>query len=182
MNKHSVVVGLLMAFVYVGLAAAADSGPYLVGHWKLNDKFTDVKNPATQISTENTEFVFLNPTPLKLTLEYAFFDGQGTFCGCDRDTLQPNGRTRYTMLGELAGGQFSRALCPTQTDGVMKTIVFKPIINSNFDIGNAVQAGYQIDLSGGSRTEAGLKAVVLNPDTMSEITSLHQQCVKFIGN
>ncbi|WP_341315280.1 hypothetical protein WN982_08535 [Paraburkholderia sp. IMGN_8] len=188
MNKRSAVIGLLTALLYAGLATAADSGPYLVGHWKLNDKFTDVRNPASQIATEDTEFVFLNPTPLTLTLEYAFFDGQGTFCGCDRDTLHPNGRTRYTMLGELAGGQFSRALCPgtnaatPQTDGVMKTIVFMPTTGSNFVIGNAVQAGYQIDLSGGSRTEAGLKAVVLNPDTMSEITSLHQRCVKFIGN
>jgi len=138
--------------------------------------------------TDNTEFVFLNPTSLTLTLEYAFFDGNtGDFCGCDRDTLHPNGRTRYTMLGELAGGQFSRSLCPgtaenPQTDGVMKTIVFTSASGGSVVIGNAVQAGYQVDLAGGVRTQAGLKAVVLNQDTLSEIASLHQQCVKFIGN
>ena len=85
-----------LTFVYGGLATAADSGPYLVGHWKMTDTFTETNVPP--VVTDNTEFVFLNPTPLTLTLEYAFFDSAGTFCGCDRDTLAPNGRTRYTML------------------------------------------------------------------------------------
>ncbi|NPT56343.1 hypothetical protein [Paraburkholderia elongata] len=188
MKKLSVVVGLLVTLVYGGMATAADSGPYLVGHWKLNDSFTDFNNPPSPIVTDNTEFVFLNPTPLTLTLEYAFFDSQGTFCGCDRDTLKPNGRTRYTMLGELQGGQFSRTLCPgtntanPQTDGVMKTIVFTKADadGDNVDVGDAVEAGYQIDLFGSGRTESDLKAVILNHHTTAEITSIHRQCNKFI--
>ncbi|MEX3786506.1 hypothetical protein [Paraburkholderia sp. BR14374] len=187
MKKLSVVIGLVMTLVYGGLATAADSGPYLVGHWKLNDSFTDFNSPPPPIVTDNTEFVFLNPTPLTLTLEYAFFDSQGTFCGCDRDTLKPNGRTRYTMLGELLGGQFSRRLCPgtntanPQTDGVMKTIVFTRAEGDVVDFGDAVEAGYQIDLFGSGRAESDLKAVLLNPHTQSEITSIHRQCNKFIS-
>jgi hypothetical protein len=186
MNRLLVVIGLLMTLVYGGLATAADSGPYLVGHWKLNDSFADFNSPPPPIVTDNTEFVFINPTPLTLTLEYAFFDSQGTFCGCDRDTLKPNGRTRYTMLAELQGGQFSRTLCPgtnaanPQTDGVLKTIVFTKAEGADVDIGDAVQAGYQIDLFGTGRTAADLKAVVLNTHTMAEITSIHRQCNKFI--
>ncbi|MGF6998361.1 hypothetical protein [Paraburkholderia sp. GAS32] len=186
MKRLSVMAGLLVALVYGGVASAADSGPYLVGHWKLNDSFTDFNSPPAPIVTDNTEFVFLNPTPLTLTLEYAFFDSQGTFCGCDRDTLKPNGRTRYTMAGELLGGQFSRRLCPgtnsanPQTDGVMKTIVFTKSNGDDVEVGDAVEAGYQIDVFGSSRTEADLKAVVLNHHTTDEITSIHRQCVKFI--
>jgi hypothetical protein len=92
--RKAVVLGLLATLVYGGVAAASDSSPYLVGHWKLNDSFSDFNSPPPAIATDNTEFVFLNPTSLTLTLEYAFFDSQGTFCGCDRDTLKPNGRVR----------------------------------------------------------------------------------------
>src|SRR5215831_10379461 len=106
MNRSLVLAGFLGTVLYGGGATAADSGPYLVGHWKLHDSFTDGGVLNTPIVTDNTEFVFLNPTPLTLTLEYAFFDSDGNFCGCDRDTLMPNGRTRYTMIGEQMGGQF----------------------------------------------------------------------------
>ncbi|MGF6916512.1 hypothetical protein [Paraburkholderia sp. 40] len=181
MRRLLLLVGLLVTFVSGGSATAADSGPYLVGHWKLADTFTESKVPP--VVTDNTEFVFLNPTPLTLTLEYAFFDSAGTFCGCDRDTLAPNGRTRYTMLAELNGGQFSQALCPSktnQTDGVMKTIVFTKADGGDVDVGDAVEAGYQIDLFNGGRTESDLKAVLLNPHTKAEINSIHKQCNTFI--
>jgi hypothetical protein len=54
--------------------------------------------------TSNSEFIFQNPTALTLILKYAFFSNEsennkvGIFCGCDRDILHANGRTRYTML------------------------------------------------------------------------------------
>ncbi|QCP48281.1 hypothetical protein FAZ95_03200 [Trinickia violacea] len=185
MKRLSVAIGLSVILAYGGLAIAEDSGPYLVGHWKLDDSFSDFKPPSSAITTANTEFVFINPTSLTLALEYAFFDSQGTFCGCDHDTLKPNGRVRYTMLGELQGGQFSRKLCPgtnatnPQTDGVMKTIVFTSGSANTVYVGDAVQAGYQIDLFGGGRTEADLKAVVLNQNTQNEINSIHQQCAAF---
>jgi hypothetical protein len=44
-------------------AAAQDSSPYVVGHWRLNDSFRDFK-PGAPITTTNTDFVFLNPTGL----------------------------------------------------------------------------------------------------------------------
>ena len=87
----------LLALASAGVATAeGDSGAYLIGQWKLNDRFSDFKPPGFSIVTDNTEFVFLNPTNLTLNkgLEYAFFASDGTFCGCDRDTLKPNGRVR----------------------------------------------------------------------------------------
>ena len=67
------VSGFVAAAGSAGVATAQDSSPYLIGHWKLNDAFSDFKPPGSTISTGNTEFVFLNPTNLVLTLEYAFF-------------------------------------------------------------------------------------------------------------
>jgi hypothetical protein len=66
------VSGFVAAASSAGVAAAQDSSPYLIGHWKLNDEFSDFKPPGSTISTGNTEFVFLNPTNLVLALEYAF--------------------------------------------------------------------------------------------------------------
>ena len=193
------VGALLVAANPIETASAGNLSPYLIGHWKLNDVFV-ASNPnvATPLATQNTEFVFLNPTNLTLTLEYSFFTTNDTtkavtFCGCDRDTLTANGRTRYTMQGELEGGQFSKKLCPTQTDGDLKTIVFTGTdSNGNVIIGDALEAGYQIDVlgpplsssnEGGQprRTEAGLLAVGLNTSTRAEIQGIHKACVGFLG-
>jgi len=92
------------------------------------------------------------------------------------------------MLGEKQGGQFSTQLCPTQTDGTMKTIVF-PKGNSSpaSPPGDELQAGYQIDLFGGGRTEAPLLAVpifngtAINQGVSGEITAVHNACVTFLG-
>jgi hypothetical protein len=184
----------------IATASAGDSSPYLIGHWKLHDVFTDFKIRAAPLATQNTEFVFLNTTNLTLTLEYAFFTTNDTtkavtFCGCDRDQLTANGRTRYTMQGELEGGLFSNRLCTT-TDGDMKTIVFTGTdLNGNVIIGDALQAGYQIDVLGRlpsaneneegqrpQRTEAALLAVDLNASTRAEIQAIHKACVSFLGH
>ena len=186
------VSGFVAAAGSAGVATAQDSSPYLIGQWKLNDEFSDFKPPGSKISTDNTEFVFLNPTNLVLTLEYAFFgvaaDGTTTFCGCDRDTLRANGRVRYTMLGEQQGGQFSTHLCPTQTDGTMNTIVFpKGKSGPTSPPGDELQAGYQIDLFGERRTEEPLLAVpifnhgAINQGVSGEITAVHNACVTFLG-
>ena len=186
------VSGFVAAAGSAGVATAQDSSPYLIGQWKLNDEFSDFKPPGSKISTDNTEFVFLNPTNLVLTLEYAFFgiaaDGTITFCGCDRDTLRANGRVRYTMLGEKQGGQFSTQLCPTQTDGTMNTIVFpKGKSGPTSPPGDELQAGYQIDLFGERRTEEPLLAVpifngtAINHGVSGEITAVHNACVTFLG-
>src|SRR6516165_7254570 len=127
----------------------------------------------------------MNPAPLTLTLEYAFFAPDGTFCGCDRDTLSPNGRTRYTMLGEQQGGSFSTQLCPTQTEGVLKSIVFTKVDKKgNIVVDDALQAGVQIHIVGsspGERSESNLQGVTVNDATKQEMNQIHQQCVKFLG-
>jgi hypothetical protein len=181
-------------------AIAGDTSPYLIGHWHLNDVFADFKSDgAKPLATQNTEFIFLNPTSLnKLILEYAFFATDDTpqrnvmFCGCDRDRLNANGRVRYTMRGEMEGGQFSKKLCPTQTDGAMKTIVFvKTDDKGKLVIGDALQGGYQIDVLGRppakpgqdgdpERTEAGLLAVNLNDSTRADMQAVHNACNAFI--
>lgn len=162
---------------------AQNASPYVVGQWNLDDKLKDFKESGgSPIITDDTAFTFLNPTPLTLTLEYAFFASDGTFCGCDRDTLKPNGRTRYTMIAEKQGGQFSKSLCPNQTDGTMKSLVFVPAASPAFGTDGALQAGVQIHVGGGKRTESDLDAVPVTATTTTEMSDLHAQCVAFIGS
>jgi hypothetical protein len=185
MKRLLTLISVLAAIVSANSAFAQDLSPYIVGHWNLNDTFQDF-TPGSPIVTDNTDFTFLNPTDLTLTLEYAFFAPDGTFCGCDRDTLKPNGRTRYTMLGEKQGGQFSTTLCPTQTEGELKSIVFmaakggktKPEVM----IGDAEEGGTQIHIFGGNRSESNMQGVTLNGTVMREINEIHAQCVSFIGS
>jgi hypothetical protein len=196
---RALLVGLTATCAF-GAAKAQDTSPYLVGQWKLNDVFADfaAASDISPIATRNTEFVFLNPSNRTLTLEYAFFatddatTGKPTiFCGCDRDTLNPNGRVRYTMQGEKEGGQFSTKLCPTQTDGVMKTIVFtRTDSRGNPVTDDALQAGYQIDVAEphtfgyrhtpAERTSSPLLAVDVDDDMRAEINAIHAACDKFI--
>jgi hypothetical protein len=182
----------LTAVVPSGLARAQNSSPYVVGQWTLDDVLKDFKH-GDPIPTDNSVFVFQNPVNLTLTLEYAFFASDGTFCGCDRDTLAPNGRTRYTMQAEMEGGQFSRKLCGTQTDGTLKSIVY--VSTSSIGTDAAMQNGIQIHVSSDNneeeernrsveqeRTESDLNAVPVNPTTISEMNHIHSLCVGFIGN
>ena len=188
MKRLLIVASLLAALIPLASAMAQDSSPYVVGHWRLNDSFKDFTSGAA-ISTDNTDIVFLNPTDLTLTLEYAFFAPDGTFCGCDRDTLHPNGRTRYTMLGEEQSSPplFSKALCPTQTEGVLKSIVFTGVdpVTHNIIVGDAQQAGVQIHLFGScptQRSESNLQGVTINPTTTREMNKIHKACVRFLGS
>jgi hypothetical protein len=187
LHRYLALIALMVASSLTGLlplasAIAQDSSPYVVGHWRLDDSFRDFTTGAA-ITTSNTDFVFLNPTGLTLTLEYAFFAPDGTFCGCDRDTLKPNGRTRYTMLGEKAGGLFSTALCPAQTEGALKSIVFTSAGSSGIVVGDALQAGVQIHIFGsgpGQRSESNLQGVTINATTTAEMNSIHLACARFL--
>jgi hypothetical protein len=182
MKRLLTLVSFLVVFFPSTLAMAQNSSPYVVGQWNLNDKFKDFKGDP--IKTENSVFVFLNPTGLALKLEYAFFASDGTFCGCDRDDLAPNGRTRYTMQAEQEGHQFSRTLCPTQTDGTLKSIVFVPA-STTIGTDGALQAGLQIHLAEDDnevRSESDLDAVPINTVTIREMNHIHSLCVSFIGS
>src|ERR1700730_128347 len=183
MKRALILAWVLAGFIPVASARAQDSSPYVVGHWNLSDSFQDFTG-GTPIATDNTDLTFLNPTDLTLTLEYAFFAPDGTFCGCDRDTLKPNGRTRYTMLAEKQGGQFSTTLCPTQTEGELKSIVFTNADKhkNTIDIGDAQQGGVQIHVFGGNRSESNMQGVTINPTTLREINEIHAKCVGFIGS
>ncbi len=182
MKKGFVLMAMLFLFG-ASLAGAEESSPYLMGSWFLDDHFKDGTTPVT---TKDTQFTFLNPTNLDLNLEYAFFDEQGGFCGCDRDFLKANGVVRYTMSGEAAGGQF---VCTgkvsgiaKQTQGSMKTIVFQTLVGG-ISITNALQVGFQTQfLSNGSRTDAGLKAISVTSVTQDEINAIHTKCVNFCAS
>ncbi len=185
MKKMLILMTLVIVFAPASFTKAQESSPYLMGEWFLDDSF---KDGTTPIVTKDTQFTFLNPTPNSLTLEYAFFDEDGGFCGCDVDCLNPNGVVRYTMSGEQSGGQF---VCtgkgtnpPKKTHGSMKTIVFQPTLNPSGSTPlvttGALQVGFQIHfLSNGSRTEAGLKAISV---IQSEIDAIHNKCVTFCSN
>ena len=178
MKRLSILVTMLAVLIPLVSALAQDTSPYVVGDWRLNDS-------TTAVTTVNTEFIFVNPTDLNLTIEYAFFAADGTFCGCDRDALKPNGRTRYTMADEVSGGQFSTTLCPTQTEGELKTIVFvsegkkgkKGVV-----LGDAALGGIQIHIFSNpvDKAESNLQGVAINETTTREINGIHAQCKKFI--
>lgn len=201
LSKKLAVGCFLVALVPLALATGdkdeqepvitgADASPYLIGHWSLDDSFSDFTG-GSDIKTPNSEFIFLNPTALTLTLEYAFFSNQsednkvGMFCGCDRDTLKANGRVRYTMLGEsqLSPPTFDRKLCASpHNEGTMKTIVFvREDSHHNVILGGALQTGYQIDLFPGGRTQSSLLAVPVGKVTREEIQSIHKACNGFLG-
>lgn len=185
-----IAASFLAASVPLAPAMAQDASPYVVGHWRLNDSFQDF-TPGPAIKTNNTDIVFLNPTDLTLTLEYAFFAPDGTFCGCDRDTLSPNGRTRYTLLGEEQSSPplFSKALCTTngklQTEGTLKSIVFtSPPASSPIVVGDALQAGIQVHIFGpapGQRSESNLQGIPITTATTREMNNIHRLCMTFLG-
>ncbi|MEO5969553.1 MAG: hypothetical protein ABIQ95_06465 [Bdellovibrionia bacterium] len=181
MRAKIISAAILFAFLPL-LANASDTSPYVVGQWNFQDSFKDFEGDSEPpVVTQDTVFTFLNPTQLRLTLDYAFFAEDGTFCGCDEDTLEPNGRVRYTMLAEAQEGFLSRELCPTQTDGEMKSIVFE----SEKSIGKdwALETGLQIHIANGKeRTESDLKAVTVNRGTIREMRNIHAQCKNFLMN
>ncbi len=179
MKKTLILFALVVMFIPCAFARADEASPYLMGEWFLGDTFQD---GATPVTIADTQFTFLNPTNLTLNLEYAFFDTQGGFCGCDRDILPPNGRTRYTLSGEASGGQFTCTAANNnlKTEGTMKTIVFQLGHKASIDIDDALQIGYQIHFNvNGSSTEAGLKAIPVTHTTFREIKTIHEECVDF---
>jgi hypothetical protein len=105
------------------------------------------------------------------------------------------------MLAEEQQDIFSRKLCPTQTDGQMKSIVF--ISEESIGKDDALQNGLQIhvgeDLASGAnrpdapipvpvpevdveRTESDLNAVPVTRKTIKEMRKIHELCEEFIGS
>ena len=171
-----------------------ESSPYIVGAWK----FSTDNSGSPKVDTEAR---FINPTKLQLTLEYAFFNMDGTFCGCDRDDFPPNKTTVYTIFQEVNLGPAIPDGPPvfscTDTNGALKTIVF---LSQGDDIvlDDASLVGFQtvafgvdpatdpaaasgINLQGTVMTEAGMHAISLNEATMREIKKIHEQCVMVNG-
>lgn len=175
--------------------AGSESSPFIVGEWKFIG--SDGGTPSV-----DTEFRFANPTNLTVNLEYAFFELDGTFCGCDRDVLDPNKTVVYTVFGEsMIASPVPNQDVPFQfsckgTSGALKSIVF---VNSNDDVvlGDATQVGFQTHAFGGIQefgpspnfnfltgnvmTESGMKGIALSDSTRDEIRLLHQNCVSVQG-
>lgn len=190
---------LAMAACMGGIAATpalavGDQGgqgsPYVVGVWKFVANQDPTKAPSV-----DTEVRFINPTNLTVTLEYAFFELDGTFCGCDRDTFQPNKTTIYTMADERALGLGPGGLpvfsCKGNS-GALKSIVF---LNhgQTISLDEASQVGFTTHvfgdvtegdssfLTGRVMTEAGMQPVPIDGQTRQEIQNIHDQCVTVNG-
>jgi hypothetical protein len=192
--------GLAVAALLGGLVAAPTragendhehgrvSSPYIVGTWKF------VPN-GTQSPSIDTEFRFINPTNLTVTLEYAFFELDGTFCGCDRDEFAPNKTTVYTMLAELllpapiTGGP--PVFSCKGTSGALKSIVFLHE-GQRISLDGASQVGFQThafgdivesdtSFQGKVMTEAGMQSVPIDDQTREEIRKIHEACVTVNG-
>jgi hypothetical protein len=167
------------------MAGPQMGAPYVVGEWFLGD----VSSDTPSVTTEDTQFIFLNPTDHKQFNEYAFFDPDGNFCGCDRDVKNPGGRIRYTMSDEAAGGQFVctgvTGQMAKQTEGTLKSIAFSVKPGGEIDFVDASQAGHQVHFSislgtgAASNTESILGSVPVTASTRNEIQTIHNQCVDF---
>ncbi len=180
MKKSSLLVGLML-IVLPFTVMASEAGPYLIGEWGLGDFFKDGTTPVTITDTSVT---FVNPTSKTQVLEYAFFDDDGGFCGCDRDFPGPNAITRYTMSGERTGGMFActAANGNLKTHGAVKTIVFERGTRGGIAVGTAMTLGFQTHFfgtDGNQRTEADQKSIALSDDIMTEMRAVHQLCVDF---
>ncbi len=164
------------------------STPFIVGTWKF------VPNGSGTPSVD-TEFRFINPTRLTTTLEYAFYELDGTFCGCDRDQFDPNKTTIYTMLAEsllpppLPNGP--PVFSCKGTSGALKSIVFRTR-GQDISLDEASQVGFQThafgnlvetdtSLQGAVMTEATMAPVLINQATREEIRKIHEQCVSVNG-
>lgn len=177
-----------------GSSGGKEASPYVVGAWKFVPPTSTGQAPAA-----DTEFRFINPTNLTATLEYAFFENDGTFCGCDRDDFPPNKTTIYTMLQELQLGPAMpggpSVFSCKGTSGALKSIVF---LHSGQDIslGEASQVGFQTHalgdivepdqnfvtlFQGKIMTEAALQPVPIDDATRAEIAKIHEQCVTVNG-
>ncbi len=180
---------VLMTFGFAGAQPSLQTPntPYVVGEWFLNNVSTD----TPPVITKDTQFIFLNPSSHQEFNEYAFFDQDGNFCGCDRDVKAPNARIRYTMSDEAAGGQF---VCtgkvpgfPKASEGTMKSIAFRVNSDLSIDFLNATQAGHQVHFKVSQRgegpssnTESDLIPVpVVSGSTVDEINDIHDACVDF---
>ena len=160
-----------------------------MGAWKL---VCDVSPCPTPVANPivDTEFRFINPTKVNATLEYAFFENDGTFCGCDRDAFAPNKTTVYTASGERNSSP-SLMQCKGNS-GALKSIVFASHEGDEISIGGATQTGFLTHLFGNittapdgstfyanSMAEAGMKGIAITPHTIVEIKAIHQACVNF---
>jgi hypothetical protein len=87
------------------------------------------------------------------------------------------------MAEEVSGGQFSTSLCPSQTEGELKSIVFvSEDKKGGVVLNDAAQAGIQIHIfsNPADKAESNLQGVAINKTTTREINGIHQQCKKFI--
>lgn len=169
----------------------SESSPLIIGEWKLVCNTSPCPTPVSNPIVD-TEFRFVNPTRLNATLEYAFFENDGTFCGCDRDTFTPNKTTVYTVSGERNSNP-SLMTCKGNS-GALKSIVFAKHEGDKILIDGATQTGFQTHLfrnitmaADGSTfyadtmAEAGMKGVAITDQTLAEITAIHRACVNFLG-
>lgn len=176
----------------------ADSSPFIVGVWKF------IRGAYGGTPTVDTEFRFINPTNLDVTLEYAFFEADdGSFCGCDRDDLSPNKTTIYTVLGEAINApafptpeipfQFS---CHGQS-GALKAIVFKNK-GQKILLDDTTQVGFQLHafggivetpdgqgnfnfLQGNIMSESPMLGVAISDSTRDDVRMIHEDCTKILG-
>ena len=164
-----------------------ESSPLIVGAWKLVCNASPCPTPVANLVVD-TEFRFINPTKVNATLEYAFFENDGTFCGCDRDTFPPNKTTVYTASGE----RNSNLMVCNGNSGALKSIVFAGHEGDEILINGAMQTGFLTHLFGAistaqdgstsyanSMAEAGMKGIAITRDTLAEIKAIHKACVNF---
>jgi len=158
--------------VFVSIAGAGDTSPYLIGVWEDNNDGLLCESNTTNTTTISTDFIVVNPTTVQLDVYAAFFENDGTFTGvCYKNSLKPN--AKWFIPGWRLGLYYNGY-------GYMGTAKFIALPTGAKRIvidGNAVIGGFQNRwFCGGycdpSMSQADLKGVTINLYTSGEVTKI----------
>ncbi len=147
-----IVVSLVLVFSWT-MVQAADTSPYLIGVWEDDGQ------------TIYTDFIIVNPTGEALDVYAAFFDDSGGFIQnkCFTKVLSPNGKwyLQGANLGLSGVGSAGTAKFVATEKG-------KKAYDKNLMIGG-FQNRWLFQMTS---SQANLSAVVLNKNTIAEISEL----------
>jgi hypothetical protein len=187
--RKKAFVGLMVGFglvIFSSMAMASDTSPYLIGAWEDNwssllcESTTIVGPPSGGNSRLPgpgciwTDFIIVNPTPTPVLIFAAFFENDGTYIGCTRNTINANAKwyIQGGILENLVGlggennymgtAKFFAFPVPTPPATVPRTY------NASMVIG-----GFQVKyFSLLSRTESNLNGVAINSITSWEFNNI----------
>jgi len=182
--KKKAFVGLMVGLglvIFSSMAMASDTSPYLIGAWQdtcgqLPDgNSPDGENPPG--SCVRTDFIIVNPTPTPVLIFAAFFENDGTYIGCTRNTINANAKwyipggfleEKFGLGDEnnfMGTAKFFAFPVPTPPATVPRTY------NASMVIGG-FQVKFSLPRLRLTRTESNLMGVAMNSITSWEFNNI----------